>query len=307
MEYEKSMQSRNTNAIQELSDGSLSELRRDGTRSRQLRSDLNVIMDTDAVTSELGTKRILSPTADVLGVNTHKVLDHILIRLTDLLTSDATVEQIDRNREIRLGVREYMSMTNTTDRNNARDQLTRAVVALRHLDLCTYEKDEGEMHMSVLDAYGIDSRGYVTAHVGLTFAKKLAEWGPMWLPAKLSHINAHDNPHSYYIARKLVVYRHINHKKPGIRDHISIVKLMEACPDLPVNPRRFKRDRIERFIRDLAALKEKYGILASYSIRKRTGIEVDPRTIRKSDLDDLELWFELTDYPNMDYNYRLIE
>ena len=307
MEYEKSMQSQNTNVIQELSDGSFSELRRDGTRSRQVRSDLNVVLDTDAVISELGARKTLSPTLDVLGVNTHKVLDHILIRLTDLLTSDATVEQIDRNREIRFGVREYMSMTGTTDRKNARNQLIRAVVALRHLDLCTYEKGEGEMHMSVLDAYGIDSRGYVTAYVGLTFAKKLAEWGPMWLPTKLSHINAHDNPHSYYIARKLLVYRHINHKKPGIRDHISIVKLMEACPDLPVNPRRFRRDRIERFMRDLTALKDKYGILASYSIKTRSGDDIDPETIRKSNVDDVELWFELTDYPNMDSRYRLIE
>ena len=82
---------------------------------------------------------------------------------------------------------------------------------------------------------------------------------------------------------------------------------MEACPDLPVNPRRYKRDRIERFIRDLVALKDKYGILQSYSIRTHSGDAIGPEAIRKTNVDALELWFELTDYPNMDHNYHLIE
>lgn len=80
---------------------------------------------------------------------------------------------------------------------------------------------------------------------------------------------------------------------------------MAACPDLPKAPERVKRYRIKPFMRDLYALRDKYGILSRVEIRENDGTSVDPKKIGKADIDDMMVWFELTDYPDMDDKYHV--
>lgn len=306
MEYEHSMQSKDTNVLQELSGRSFTGKNLAGMSVAPVRGIPVIALDAQAAFDELRAGGLEVIQADLLDTNTHKFLDYIMTQLTYLMPGKATVEQIDRIRRIKVRIRDYMSITGKTDRKDARRKLIKAVVALRHLDICTVSRTEGELHMSVLDAYRIDTRGYVTVSVAVSFAQELSKWGPMWLPKSLYLINAHDNPHSYYIARKLVVYRHINHKRHEVRDHISLKVLMEACPDLPNVTERVKRYRVRPFMRDLYALRDKYGILSYFEIRGSDGISVDPEKIGKADIDDMMVWFELADYPEMDDRYRMI-
>lgn len=134
----------------------------------------------------------------------------------------------------------------------------------------------------------------------------------------LFQIDAHKNPHSYYIADKLLDHHNQNIGKPNA-NRIRVCNLLQACPDLPKyeeimsTTRQVKKQIKTPFERDLHALQKKYGFLASYRFSKDRGEELiaegadeDP-TIEDETEEHMTKWgkykdliieFEIANYPD---------
>lgn len=104
----------------------------------------------------------------------------------------------------------------------------------------------------------------------------------MYINKKLFQIDAHKNPHSFYIADKLLDHYNQNIGKPNA-NRIRVCNLLKACPDLPkyeeiMSTTRQVGKRIkDPFERDFDALllqeydRGKYGILKSLRFCKDKG------------------------------------
>ena len=114
------------------------------------------------------------------------------------------------------------------------------------------------------------------------FAELLATCKVAPFSKKLFQIDAHKNPHSFYIADKLLDHYNQNIGKPNA-NRIRVCNLLKACPDLPkyeeiMSTTRQVGKRIkEPFERDFDALllqeydRGKYGILKSLRFCKDKG------------------------------------
>ena len=108
------------------------------------------------------------------------------------------------------------------------------------------------------------------------FAELLATCKVAPFNKKLFQIDAHKNPHSFYIADKLLDHHNQNIGKPNA-NRIRVCNLLQACPDLPTHEeimsttRQLKKQIRTPFERDLDALQEKYDFLASYDFYKDKG------------------------------------
>lgn len=114
------------------------------------------------------------------------------------------------------------------------------------------------------------------------FAELLAKCRLMYINKKLFQIDAHKNPHSFYIADKLLDHYNQNIGKPNA-NRIRVCNLLKACPDLKkyeeiMSTTRQVGKRIkDPFERDFDALllqeydRGKYGILKSLRFCKDKG------------------------------------
>lgn len=104
----------------------------------------------------------------------------------------------------------------------------------------------------------------------------------MYINKKLFQIDAHKNPHSFYIADKLLDHYNQNVGKPNA-NRIRVCNLLKACPDLPTyeeimrTTKQVKKRIKDPFERDFDALllqeydRGKYGILKSLRFCKDKG------------------------------------
>ena len=89
---------------------------------------------------------------------------------------------------------------------------------------------------------------------------------------KLFEFNEKENPHSYYLLKRLLWHRHINHKHRNTTI-ISVKSLLYACPNLPdydsiVKSGQIRQRIIDPFERDLDVLSDvftwKYKYMKKY-------------------------------------------
>ena len=272
----------------------------------------------------------------VLNVPTHKVLDALTLKLTSNFPhgKEATAESIDAHRAVEISVDEYMELCQLKDRKEARKQLREAAQALFDValewDELRYYVPEGKKKRvketyhwkaRIVEATGADAdqdpvkQGKVAIKFTYDIAKYLSQAYIMPYPDKLLSINAKYNPHSYYIGRKLAEHHNMNIGKENA-NRISVKSLLEALPDLPsydeimTDARQITKRIIQPFERDLIALKETYGILASWTYCNSKGEPLTEEQVESYSYDVWVQWlieFELASYPDQSERLAKIE
>ena len=273
----------------------------------------------------------------VLNVPTHKVLDALTIKLTSNFPhgKEATAENIDRHRAVEISVDEYMELCQLKDRKEARKQLREAALALFDValewDELRYYVPEGKKKRvketyhwkaRIIDTTGADAdqdpvkRGKVAVKFTFDIAKYLSQAYIMPYPDKLLSINAKYNPHSYYIGRKLAEHHNMNIGKENA-NRISVKTLLAALPDLPsyesiisTAGKNVTQQIIQPFERDMIALRDKYGILASWNYCNSKGEPLTEEQVESYSYDTWVQWlieFELASYPDQSDRLAKIE
>ena len=225
-----------------------------------------------------------------LNVQTHKVLDALILKLTRNFSvgEEATAEKIDKYRTVKLSLDEYMNLCGLNHRKKAKVQLKEAVQAIYNLSMKWSESSyEGKKIVErnwqvrisdlMLDEWFEDpvKQSSVTFKFTFDMAKYLSQAYIMPYPENLLQINSKYNPHAYYLGRKLIDHYNQNARKKN-RDRILVSTLLRCLPDLPQyeNTRRVSELIIAPFERDLDALVDDYGILNAWEYIDEDGVTV---------------------------------
>ena len=271
-----------------------------------------------------------------LNVQTHKVLDALTLELTSNFPHgvEATADQINKHRAVMLSVNDYMELCGIKDKKEARKQLKDAIQSLYNVSLewdeVCYIVPEGKkrrtkqvLHhkMRVSDHLITDESenpvkgGRVLFKFSFELAEYLSQAYIMPYPDKLLTVNSKYNPHSYYIGRKLAEHHNMNIGKANA-NRISVKALIEALPDLPSyndimqDAKQITKRIIQPFERDLIALKDTYGILASWNYCNSNGEPLTDEQVESYSYSTWEQWlieFELADYPDQSERIAKIE
>lgn len=264
----------------------------------------------------------------ILNVPTHKVYDAVVQKLTRTLPhgAEATAERIARSRSVELSIAEYMKLCNLKDRKEARDQLIEAARALYELDFRWTEqrytatsgkkgrgKTTQDKNMRLFDAKGAPGkqspvvRGKIELQLTYDAAEHLSHSYIMPFPIGLYGVKVGQNPHSYYIGRRLAEHHNMNIGKAN-SNRISVKALLAACPDLPkyediINTagKNVTQQIIKPFERDLIALKTKYNTLESWAYCNSNGEPLTDEQVESYSYDVWQQWlveFTLCNYPD---------
>lgn len=275
-----------------------------------------------------------------LNVPTLKVLDACILKLTQHFPhgTDVTDETLVKYKNIKISTDEYMEMTGLVNRQKAYAQLENAMDTLYRISfewddqiyvkgkkkdvhykmrlaeaLKSVKESDREINPQTGKAEFIFARGIFTLSLGMDMARYFASAYVMPYPYNLLAINSHNNPHSYFIGRKLALHHNMNVGKPNF-NRISVKSLIATIPDLPKydevmsESRQITKRIIQPFERDLIALQDNYGILKSWRYCNSGGEPITDAQAEKYDYDTWIEWlveFELADYP--DQSERIIQ
>ncbi len=252
-----------------------------------------------------------------LNVQTHKVLDALILKLTSNFSvgSDATAEKINRYRTVKLSLDEYMNLCNLKDRKEAKKQLKSAIQSIYNISMkwseVSYEgkkKIERNWQVRVADLMGEEwfedpiKNSNVMFKFTFDIAEYLSQAYIMPYPKNLFQINSKYNPHAYYLGRKLIDHYNQNIGKRN-RNRILVSTLLKCLPDLPnyETTRRVSELIISPFERDLDALVDDYGILNSWEYCNKDGVTFDENSLKNMDYAtwiNLFVLFEPLNFPS---------
>ena len=275
-----------------------------------------------------------------LNVPTLKVLDACILKLTQHFPhgTNVTDETLVKYKNVKISTDEYMEMTRLVNRQKAYAQLEAAMDTLYRIsfewdDKIYIKHKEKDIHYKMRLAESLKSvkendrkinpqtgksefifaRGIFTLSLSMDMARYFASAYVMPYPYKLLTINSHNNPHSYFIGRKLALHHNMNIGKAN-SNRISVRSLIATIPELPKydeimsEARQITKRIIQPFERDLIALQDKYGILKSWRYCNSGGEPITDAQVEKYNYDTWIEWlveFVLDDYP--DQSERIIE
>lgn len=234
-----------------------------------------------------------------LNVQTHKVLDALILKLTSNFSTGnkATSDRINKYRIVNLSLDEYMNLCGLKDRKEAKKQLKAAIQSIYNISMkwseVSYEgkkKVERNWQVRVADAMGEEwfeepvKRSGVTFKFAFDIADYLSHAYIMPYPEKLFQINSRYNPHAYYLGRKLVDHYNQNQgKKNGNR--ILVSTLLKCLPDLPKyeDTEHVFQLIMSPFDRDLDALVDDYGILRFWEYCDKDGVTISEDQLKNVD------------------------
>ena len=170
----------------------------------------------------------------------------------------------------------------------------------------SYERNSGKsrrngsIEYKIIDSYKKSRKGRVIATLSQEFVDELRNFPIMQFSKKLFALNEALNPNSYNLLIKLLWHRDINHRHANV-NVISVLKLLEACPNIPkysdiVNSGQIWQRIIEPFERDLNAI----GDVLEWCY-SRKGKDLDFRETRDMDyslFSELMIRVNWIDYPN---------
>ena len=272
-----------------------------------------------------------------LNVPTLKVLDACILKLTQHFPhgTDVSDETLVKYKNVKVTADEYMEMTGIKDRKQAYEQLKAAMNTLYRIsfewdDKAYVKGKKKDVHYKMRLAESLEETtetencpiphgkskefdGYIVLSFSMKMARYFATAYIMPYPYKLLTINSHNNPHSYFIGRKLALHYNMNIGKAN-SNRISVKSLIATIPDLPKyqdfqkGKEHITQQIIQPFERDLIALQDKYGILKSWRYCNSGGEPITDAQVEKYNYDTWIEWlveFELDDYP--DQSERIIE
>lgn len=224
---------------------------------------------------------------------------------------------IERASTIKKTVKEYAQFRGLSDLKQARNEL-RAVtntllVAKVNIDGVWYvvggklkgldDEPPADSYTRLEDMPDPIRDGVVEFTFNYYLAVKLAAKSLPRFHYGLGQTDGRKNPHSFNIGIKICNHHNMNILKPNA-NRISVKALLAACPDIPqyenVKNRRYKQLIMDPFERDLMALKDKYGVLASWHYCGPNGADLTAEQVTNYAYKDWITWnveFRLVDFP----------
>ena len=210
-----------------------------------------------------------------------RFLDYLLVKMCKNLPysriEPVTDDKLSKWQVIKISIADYMKMINATDRKNVKSQIENSLITLQNINLSwtekLYKKKKTEymlFNMDIVSAFKPIRGGYLI-QFDLKFLRYLSSFSyVMPFDINLFKINLHKNPHSYFMARRLLLHHNMNQKKSN-SNVISVKSLLESL-NLPtyseiLNTTRQHTLRIRKpFERDMNHLKE-ISFLSNWSYR----------------------------------------
>lgn len=284
VQYSNILQGKATNALSKVSKKSM---------------QYNDKLDVSSVISNEVMIRLENSEELNINVQTHKVLDALILKLTKNFSvgEAATADRINKCRAVKFTLSEYMDLCGLRDRKEARKQLKSAIQAIYNISMkwseTRYEgkkKVEKIWQVRVADLMAEEwfadpiKNSSVTFKFTFDMADYLSRAYIMPYPENLFLINSRYNPHAYYLGRKLIDHYNQNAGKKN-RDRILVGTLLKGLPDLPdyENTRRVSELIIAPFERDLDALVDEYEILRSWEYCDKNDVIIDEKQLEKID------------------------
>ncbi|MBP1566014.1 MAG: hypothetical protein IJP18_10320 [Oscillospiraceae bacterium] len=213
---------------------------------------------SDTLEVENGNLKVTLENFSTLGnglkTTTHRLVDAIMLRATELGLKDKTVY---------LSIEEYMNMCGLKNLREMRKQVNAELRTLENMHI-TFNKSSNR-EQSFDDIKICEATDIKNNHIIFTFSDEfyriMKSMPVMPYPMKLFNINNKKNPNSYYFLKKLAEHKKMNYFKKN-SDTISVRTLLECTPELPAYDDVISGDRavarriIEPFERDLNELED---------------------------------------------------
>ena len=271
------------------------------TGNKQLRKDIQA----GTATAKTNKTEFTFTHPDNIDLSTpcKKVFEVATMKLTKnlpLKEDDANI--INKARKVDMTVGEYMDICGIKNKTQAYQQLNNAARTIYNVSMkfpyTVYEKKkitgkdgkkktitvpvEKVMETRILEALERDleqppqiENGKITFHFAFGLTQHLSFSPIMPFNNALLKIDPKHNPYSFYLGRKLLIYKNSN-KEEGSGNRISVEKLIAFCPYLPSyeeimsGARQVRKRIIEPIERDLNRLQDD-GILLDWHYCKAKG------------------------------------
>ena len=212
---------------------------------------------------------------------TFRFLDYLLVKTCHYLPYNRTEpvpdDKLSKWQVIKISVADFMQTTDLNNQARTKNQIANSLTALQNISLSWSEKvykkkktDYVFFNTNIVTAFESVRGGYVI-QFDIRFLRYLSSYAfvmPFYI--ELFKINLHKHPHSYFIARRLLLHLNMNQKKSN-SNIISVKSLLESL-NLPtyseiLNTTRQHTLRIRKpFERDMNHLKE-ISFLSNWSYR----------------------------------------
>ena len=251
-----------------------------------------------------------------------KLFDALMLKLSVVVPSKATPEQVMKAREMDFSVADYMKVRNLSDAKHARTQLIEGLQFLYSLSLDWQETiyydhltgqklrkpEKKKWHTRILDAIGEDvdkpiKRGNATIKFNPDLVMYLSHDYVMPMPSFLFRISDSQYPYAYLMGRKMALHKNMNIGRPN-ENRMAVKTLLETIPDIPTyeevinsNDKHVGKRIREPFEKNLKGLEE--GLTWRY-LNSRG----EPITEEEADTPPYADWltwiieFEFTEYPD---------
>ena len=222
---------------------------------------------------------------DTVNLNavTFRFLDYLLYKLCKNMSysriEPVEEEKISKFYNIRISTTDFMNTIDTTDRNNAKKQISNSLTSLQNISLSWSESikkkkktDYINFDTRIVTNFESDRGGYII-QFDLKFLRYLSSYAYLMpFNMEMFKINLHKYPHSYHIARRLLLHHNMNQNKTN-KNTISVKSLLESLNlltyrDVINKGRQIKQLIINPFERDINYLKE-VGILSEWNYQNQ--------------------------------------
>lgn len=196
---------------------------------------------------------------DVITQSMHQLLDYMII----LFNSNGC-----NNRTITINISDYTKLRELESELKTGYQVSKSLSKLCNIKLSYLDKNNEKKKKYKYDMNEVEIIKYIqkkrNGRIKVTLSDKFAEivsgFPIMQYSTKLFVLNEKENPNSYFLLKRLLWHRDINHnhKNDSI---LSVKQLIEACPNLPdydsiVKSGQIRQRIIDPFERDLNILSD---------------------------------------------------
>ncbi len=193
-----------------------------------------------------------------LDVVTLQFIDMLIVEYNNMSRNSATIN---------ISLETYMNRRGIIAPNKAREQVKRILKNLSNIRLEydlgneTRKKTKQRIYdMKILSDEGTIRNSIITTKLSDDFCRLIKEFKIMQFPTKLYTFNENENPHSYYLLKKIAWHKNINFNHDNA-DTLTVRKLIDVCPQLPsydsiVKTGQIKQRIMEPFNRDMNAFSD---------------------------------------------------
>lgn len=241
---------------------------------------------------------IIDDDNNLITQSMHQLLDYMII----LFNSNGC-----NNRTITINISDYTKLRGLESDAKVAIQVNNSLRKLSNIKLSysssiDERKKEYKYHLNevkIIEEKGKKRNGRIKVKLTEKFSEAISGFPIMQYSMRLFQLNDKENPHSYFLLKRLLWHRHINHKHRNTTI-ISVEKLLDACPNLVkyesiVNVGQIRQRIIDPFERDLDVLSDVFTW--EYYYRDKKVLIKDSKNITYDMFIESNLHINWIDYP----------